>query len=90
MTDSIQAGSADPLGATLVDGGVNFSVYANHGRGDRAAAVRPRRRRPPTRVIRLDPAHHRTTTTGTPSSPASSPARSMPIAPSARTRPSTD
>src|SRR5215472_9544670 len=56
---AIQPGSPAPLGATMVDGGVNFSVYANHADAlelllfDRVDAA-------PVRTIRLDPASHRT------------------------------
>src|SRR5688572_118218 len=59
MTAAIQLGSPFPLGATPDAGGVNFSVYANHADAvelllfDRADAA-------PARVIRLDPARHRT------------------------------
>jgi glycogen operon protein len=56
---AIQPGSPEPLGATPVDGGVNFSVYADHADAidlllfDRADAA-------PTETIRLDPSRHRT------------------------------
>jgi glycogen operon protein len=59
MTHGVQVGSPYPLGATPDAGGVNFSVYADHAEAvelllfDRVDAA-------PARVIRLDPARHRT------------------------------
>src|SRR5262245_9843864 len=55
----VPAGSPFPLGATPVDGGVNFSVYSDNAVAvdlllfDHVDAA-------PTRVIHLDPASHRT------------------------------
>jgi isoamylase len=57
---SVTAGRSWPLGATLVDGGVNFSVWSRHATAvdlcffDAAEDARP------SQVIRLDPATHRT------------------------------
>jgi glycogen operon protein len=56
---SIVRGSSAPLGATVEDGGVNFSVFSRHASGielllfDRVDAARP------TRTIALDPATNR-------------------------------
>jgi glycogen operon protein len=54
------AGQSSPLGATILDGGVNFSVFSRNGSGvelllfDREDDARP------ARVIRIDPAGNRT------------------------------
>ncbi len=54
------AGQSSPLGATVLDGGVNFSVFSRNGSGvelllfDREDDARP------ARVIRIDPAGNRT------------------------------
>jgi isoamylase len=54
------AGRSSPLGATVLDGGVNFSVFSRNGSGvelllfDREDDARP------ARVIRIDPADNRT------------------------------
>jgi glycogen operon protein len=55
-----KAGQSSPLGATVVDGGINFSVFSRGATGvelllfDREDEARP------TRVLRLDPATSRT------------------------------
>jgi glycogen operon protein len=60
MKPSSQSGQSAPLGATLRDGGVNFSIFSRTAEGielvffDRADDPRP------ARVIRLDPATDRT------------------------------
>ena len=60
MTNEVAAGSPFPLGATVVPGGVNFSVYSKNAEKielllfDNADAGRP------ARVITLDPQRHRT------------------------------
>jgi glycogen operon protein len=60
INNSCSRGTAYPLGATLHDGGVNFSVYANKATAlelllfDRADDATP------TQVIALDPQQHRT------------------------------
>ena len=60
MTNEVAAGSPFPLGATVVPGGVNFSVYSKNAEKiellffDNADAGRP------ARVITLDPQSHRT------------------------------
>ena len=74
-------GKSFPLGATLVPGGANFSVFAKHSTASAAAAVRRRGR--PEAV-----SGHRSRPAGQPhlpllarlSCPASPPARSMPTA----------
>src|SRR4051812_48587449 len=59
MIAAILPGSPFPLGATPMSDGVNFSVYANHADAvelllfDGVDAT-------PSKVIWLDPAHHRT------------------------------
>ena len=60
MTSCIHRGDSAPLGATVRNGGVNFSVFARNASlvelllfDDAAAAT-------PTRVIPLDPQRHRT------------------------------
>ena len=60
MTNEVAAGSPHPLGATVVPGGVNFSVYSKSAEKielllfDSADAGRP------ARVVTLDPEIHRT------------------------------
>jgi glycogen operon protein len=57
---SVRRGASAPLGATLQDGGVNFSVFSKNATlmelllFDNADAIAP------ARVIRLDPQTHRT------------------------------
>ena len=56
----LTTGNSSPLGATVVDGGVNFSLFSRHATGvellffDRADDAKP------ARVIRLDPVTNRT------------------------------
>ena len=60
MSASIRPGQSYPLGATIVPGGVNFSVYSKHATAmelllfGRVDAARP------TRVLPLRPTWHRT------------------------------
>jgi glycogen operon protein len=60
ITSSRPSGRSGPLGANLVEGGVNFSLFSRSGTGvellffDRAEDARP------SRVIRIDPADNRT------------------------------
>src|SRR5262245_12474626 len=60
MNPPSTAGASSPLGSTVCDGGVNFSVYSRSAFGvdlllfDREDDSRP------TRVIRIDPAQNRT------------------------------
>src|SRR5262245_53688555 len=53
-TWSVESGSADPLGATLMPGGANFSLYARNAEGVDLLLF-DREDDAPTRVIRLDP-----------------------------------
>jgi isoamylase len=59
MKEEVQTGASSPLGATLEDGGANFSLFSRSATSvelllfDRAEASRP------NRVIQLDPATHR-------------------------------
>jgi glycogen operon protein len=60
MADIIATGSTSPLGATVVGGGVNFSLYSKHASQvellffDAADAAKP------SRVVTLDRGRHRT------------------------------
>ncbi len=60
MKDDTNTGASHPLGATLKDGGANFSLFSRSASGvellffDRADASRP------SRIIKLDPPAHRT------------------------------
>jgi glycogen operon protein len=60
MTAAEDPSRSAPLGATVVDGGVNFSLYSRRATGvelllfDREDDARP------SRVVRLDPATNRT------------------------------
>lgn len=60
MAVAVKEGTSAPLGATVVDGGVNFSVFSRSATAielllfDAADAVKP------VRVIKLDPNRHRT------------------------------
>ena len=60
MPAELARGFPDPLGATPLDGGVNFSVFANKAQAvelllfDRAGDASP------AQVFHLDPARHRT------------------------------
>jgi isoamylase len=57
---SVTAGKSWPLGATLVDGGVNFSVWSRHATAvDLCLFDAPEDARP-SQVFRLDPATHKT------------------------------
>src|SRR4029450_3340035 len=53
-------GRSSPIGATVVDGGVNFSVFARHATGMELLLFDRDDDRQPTRVVRLDPATNRT------------------------------
>ena len=59
-TEPFESGSSDPLGATLVAGGANFSLFSRHAASvdlllfDREDDDRP------ARVIPIDPVQHRT------------------------------
>src|SRR5271154_5683645 len=53
------AGLANPLGATVVDGGVNFSVYSRDA-VEMELALFDREDAPPARLLRFDPSMNRT------------------------------
>jgi isoamylase len=54
------AGKSFPLGATLADGGVNFSVYAKHSTAAQLLLFDDAEAPTPSRVIDLDPRENRT------------------------------
>lgn len=60
MSESIRPGSAYPLGAMNMAGGVNFSLYANKATAVELLLFNQVDDAKPDRVIRLDPRHHRT------------------------------
>ena len=83
-------GAASPLGASVLPGGVNFSVFSKHATlielqlfDDEAAAT-------PSRTIHSMGTRTVPTTTGTPSSPASSRVRCMDIGRTVRSRQAVD
>src|SRR3954470_6207396 len=55
-----EAGSSCPLGATLCDGGVNFSVFAKDATAAELLLFDHIDQPEPSRVIALDPRKHRT------------------------------
>jgi isoamylase len=60
MSQPIAAGRSYPLGATLRDGGVNFSVFCKHGTNVQLCLFDHVDDARPARVIALDPRTHRT------------------------------
>jgi glycogen operon protein len=60
MSDATLPGTPHPLGATLRQGGVNFSVYSGDGTGVELLLFDAVDHARPARVIALDPARHRT------------------------------
>jgi len=58
--DSGSGGRAAPLGATILPGGVNFSVYSRGASGVELLLFEREDAAHPTRVIRLDPGANRT------------------------------
>src|SRR5215470_13714678 len=61
FTDAIQhEGKSFPLGATLVPGGANFSVFAKHSTGAQLLLFDDINAARPSRVIELDPRTNRT------------------------------
>ena len=58
--DSIRAGSPSPLGATVCDGGVNFSVFSRYAGSIELLLFDNANHQLPSQVITLDPGHHRT------------------------------
>jgi isoamylase len=59
-TASHEAGRSCPLGATLSNGGANFSVYAKNATAAELLLFDHLDQREPSRVIELDPRKHRT------------------------------
>ena len=59
MSSTNNIGRSSPLGATVVDGGVNFSLFSRFATGVELLLF-DREDAPPTRVIPIDPVHGRT------------------------------
>jgi pullulanase/glycogen debranching enzyme len=59
MDRPIARGRSDPLGATLRDGGANFSVFSNRGAGVELCSFNHMDDARPARVIALNPRMHR-------------------------------
>ena len=70
------------------DGGVNFSVFSKHATRVDLLLFDDVDAAQPARILALEPSRHRTYTTGTPASRASSPGRSTRTARTVRPRPS--
>jgi isoamylase len=60
MTQARLVGRSSPLGATLGDGGVNFSLYSRSATGAELLFFDREDDATPARVVRLDPADNRT------------------------------
>src|SRR6476659_7530514 len=60
MTDSSTMGRSSPLGATVIDGGVNFSLYSRTATGVELLLFDRDDSPTPELVVRLDPADNRT------------------------------
>ena len=60
MISASAAGDSSPLGATVVDGGVNFSVYSRSASGIELLLFDREDDAKPARVIRIDPVQNRT------------------------------
>jgi isoamylase len=60
MDEPVAQGCSFPLGATLCDGGANFSVFAKHSKGVELCLFDHVDDARPSRVIALDPRIHRT------------------------------
>ena len=60
MTEQVARGGSHPLGATLRDGGVQFSVYSKHAHAIDILLFDDGDSGRPSRVISLDPRRHRT------------------------------
>src|SRR6476469_1618623 len=56
---AVTAGASAPLGATVLPGGVNFSVFSKHASAVELLLFDSDQAPQPSRVIRLDPARHR-------------------------------
>jgi isoamylase len=60
MSDGIERGTSHPLGATLIQGGVNFSVFSEDADGLDLLLFDGVGHPQPARVVELHPARHRT------------------------------
>ena len=60
MTIAQTVGRSSPLGATVVDGGVNFSLYSRTASGVELLFFDREDDATPSRVVRIDPATNRT------------------------------
>ncbi len=60
MTRAIHVGRSSPLGASIVDGGVNFSLFSRTASGVELLFFDREDDAVPSRVVRIDPATHRT------------------------------
>src|SRR6516225_4624292 len=60
MNTNVTTGQSAPLGATIADGGVNFSIYSRHASGVDLLFFDREDDSEPTRVICLDPSVNRT------------------------------
>ena len=59
-TNELEPGSSYPLGATVDQGGVNFSVYSEHATGMELLLFDDVDAREPSRVLELHPRGNRT------------------------------
>ena len=60
MNANVTTGQSAPLGATITDGGVNFSIYSRHASGVDLLFFDQEDDSQPARVISLDPSVNRT------------------------------
>ncbi len=60
MSDPVAIGRSSPLGATVVDGGVNFSLFSRTATGVELVFFDREQDARPSRVIAIDPAANRT------------------------------
>jgi isoamylase len=60
MNSSPEVGKSSPLGATLSDGGVNFSIYSRHATGVELLLFDSEDDAKPARTVVLDPVRQRT------------------------------
>lgn len=57
--DAVETGRCAPLGATVCDGGANFSIYSRHAEGVELEFFDQVDDAKPSRTLRLDPSVHR-------------------------------
>ena len=60
MSSPVTPGSSTPLGATVANGGVNFSVFSKHATRLELLLFDAHDDRAPSRVVELDAGRHRT------------------------------